>query len=88
LIADRLPSHASAVVDVWLAAHQSHLKLFYSPRRAPERMPVEYLNNEMKSGVNAEKLPDDKKELRSNRVKSRSWPCYAANSASISSNWR
>src|ERR1022692_2752005 len=66
LIVDRLPAHGSAVVDVWLAAHESHLELFYSPRRAPERMPVEYLNNEMKSGVNAEKLPDDKKELRSN----------------------
>ena len=66
LIVDRLPGHTSAVVDAWLAAHESHLELFYSPRRAPERMPVEYLNNEMKSGVNAEKLPDDKKELRSN----------------------
>ena len=66
LIADRLPAHVSAVVDAWLAAHQSQLELFYSPRRAPERMPVEYLNNEMKSGVNADKLPDDKKELRSN----------------------
>ena len=66
LIVDRLPAHVSAVVDAWLAAHQSHLELFYSPRRAPERMPVEYLNNEMKSGVNAEKLPEDKKELRSN----------------------
>lgn len=66
LIVDRLPAHESAVVDAWVAAHQSRLELFYSPRRAPERMPVEYLNNEMKSGVNAEKLPDDKKELRSN----------------------
>jgi transposase len=66
LIVDRLPGHTSAVVDAWLAAHESHLELFYSPRRAPERMPVEYLNNGMKLGVNAEKLPDDKKELRSN----------------------
>jgi len=66
LIVDRLPGHTSAVVDAWLATHESHLELFYSPRRAPERMPVEYLNNGMKLGVNAEKLPDDKKELRSN----------------------
>jgi transposase len=66
LIADRLSVHESAVVDAWVAGHQSHLQLFYTPRRAPERMPVEYLNNEMKSGVNAKKLPDDKKELRSN----------------------
>ena len=40
--------------------------MFYLPRRAPELNPVEYLNNDMKSGVNAEKLPEDKKELRSN----------------------
>ena len=66
LIADRLPVHESAVVDAWLATHKSRLEMFYSPRRAPERMPVEYLNNDMKSRVNAEKLPDDKKELRSN----------------------
>jgi transposase len=66
LIADRLPAHESGVVDAWLATHHDQLELFYSPRRAPERMPVEYLNNEMKSETNAEKLPDDKKELRSN----------------------
>lgn len=66
LIVDHLPAHESGVVDAWLDAHQSHLQLFYSPRRAPERMPVEYLNNDMKSAVNAEKLPEDKQELRSN----------------------
>jgi transposase len=66
LIADRLPAHESAVVDAWLAKHKSKLELFYSARRAPERMPVEYLNNEMKSGTNAEKLPETKKELRFN----------------------
>ena len=66
LIADRLPAHESAVVDGWLAKHKSELELFYSPRRAPERMPVEYLNNEMKSGTNAKKLPETKQELRSN----------------------
>lgn len=66
LIADRLPAHEAAVVDAWVAKHLDQLVLFYSPRRAPERMPVEYLNNEMKLGVNAEKLPEDKKELRSN----------------------
>jgi transposase len=66
LIADRLPAHESGVVDAWVAAHSHQLELFYLPRRAPERNPVEYLNNELKSGVNAEKLPEDKQELRSN----------------------
>jgi transposase len=66
LIADRLPAHEAAVVDDWVAKHSSELELFYLPRRAPERNPVEYLNNDLKSGVNAAKLPEDKKELRSN----------------------
>jgi transposase len=66
LIADRLPAHEATVVDAWVLEHSSQLELFYLPRRAPERNPVEYLNNDLKSGVNAEKLPEDKQELRSN----------------------
>jgi transposase len=66
LIADRLPAHEAGVVDAWVAKHPNQLALFYLPRRAPERMPVEYLNNDMKSSVNATKLSEDKQELRSN----------------------
>jgi len=69
LIADRLPAHEAGVVEAWVSAHSDQLALFYLPRRAPERNPVEYLNNDMKSGVNAEKLPEDKQELRSNMQK-------------------
>jgi hypothetical protein len=46
--------------------HREKLELFYLARRAPERMPVEYLNNEMKTEVNAKKLPENQEELRSN----------------------
>ena len=66
LIVDRLPAHVSGVVDAWLEEHREQLELFYLARRAPERMPVEYLNNDMKAGVNAEKLPENQEELRSN----------------------
>lgn len=66
LIVDRLPAHVSGVVDEWLAKHREKLELFYLARCAPERMPVEYLNNEMKTEVNAKKLPETKEELRSN----------------------
>jgi len=66
VIADRLKVHESRVVDQWLENHKEQIELFYLPRRAPELNPVEYLNQDMKSGVNAEKLPEDKKELRSN----------------------
>jgi transposase len=65
LIVDRLPVHESGLVDAWLAQHREKLELFYFARRAPERMPVEYLNNAMKTDVNAQKLPESKEELRS-----------------------
>lgn len=66
LIVDRHPTHEAGIVEAWLQNHEQKIKMFYLPRRAPELNPVEYLNNDMKSGVNAEKLPEDKKELRSN----------------------
>lgn len=66
LIVDRHPTHEAGIVEEWLQNHESQMQMFYLPRRAPELNPVEYLNQDLKSGVNAEKLPEDKKELRSN----------------------
>lgn len=66
LIVDRHPTHEAGIVEAWLEKHEQKIKMFYLPRRAPELNPVEYLNNDMKTGVNAAKLPEDKKELRSN----------------------
>lgn len=66
LIVDRHPTHEAGIVEAWLQNHESQIEMFYLPRRAPELNPVEYLNQDLKSGVNAEKLPEDKKELRSN----------------------
>jgi transposase len=66
LIVDRLPSHEANAVEAWLQGREDKIKLFYLPRRAPELNPVEYLNNDVKSGVNAAKLPENERELRSN----------------------
>lgn len=66
LIADRLPAHEAQVVETWLSGRESQIEMFYLPRAAPERNPVEYLNNEEKSEVNSAKLPKTQQELRSN----------------------
>jgi transposase len=66
LIADRLPAHEAEAVDAWLREREAAIEMFYLPRRAPELNPVEYLNNDFKSGVNAAKLPDNTTELRAN----------------------
>jgi transposase len=59
LIVDRHPTHTAGIVEAWLQNHEQQITMFYLPRRAPELNPVESLNNDMKSGVNATKLPDD-----------------------------
>ena len=65
LIADRLKAHDAQAVEKWLAAHHDRIELFYLPRYSPERNPDEYLNNDLKGGVNKTGLPDNQGELRS-----------------------
>jgi transposase len=69
LIVDRLKAHDAAAVDKWLAEHQDQIEVFYLPRYSPELNPDEYLNNDLKGGVNKTGLPDNKEDLRS-RVQS------------------
>jgi transposase len=64
LIVDRLKAHEDARVAAWLARHRDRIEVFYLPRRAPERNPEEYLNNDLKGQVDAEGLPDSKEALR------------------------
>jgi len=66
LIVDRLPAHESEVVETWLQGREDQIEVFCLPRGAPELNPVEYLNNEENSEVNAAKLPENERELRSN----------------------
>ena len=62
---DRLKAHEAKEVEAWIADHQDRLELFFLPRYAPERNPDEYLNNDLKGGINATGLPESKEELRS-----------------------
>jgi transposase len=66
LLLDRHPAHEAQVVDRWVRQRAERVELFYLPRRAPELNPEEYLNNHLKSAVNAKRLPDTKQELVSN----------------------
>jgi transposase len=65
LIVDRLKAHDARAVDEWVTEHKGQIELFYLPRYAPELNPEEYLNNDLKGGVNAAGLPEDKPTLRS-----------------------
>ncbi len=56
LIVDRLKAHDAAAVEAWVAEHQDQIELFYLPRYSPERNPDEYLNNDLKGGVNNDRL--------------------------------
>lgn len=64
LIVDRLTAHEAAKVEKWVATHRERLELFSLPRRAPERNPDEYLNNDLQGNVHAASLPNNKEELR------------------------
>ena len=66
LIVDRLPAHEANKVEAWLQGREDKIEMFYLPRRAPELNPVECLNNDVKAEVNAAKLPENERELRSN----------------------
>lgn len=65
LIADGLKAHDAKAVDEWVAEHRDRIELFYLPRYSPERNPDEYLNNDLKGGVNKTGLPHSKADLRS-----------------------
>lgn len=65
LIVDRLRAHMTPEVEDWVAAHSDRLESFSLPRYAPERNPNEYLNNDLKSQVHREGLPNSKSEERS-----------------------
>jgi transposase len=65
LIVDRLRAHKAKEVEAWVAEHADRIELVDLPRYAPERNPVEYLNDDLKGQCNAEGLPDSKDHLES-----------------------
>jgi len=66
LIVDRHPAHEAKMVGEWVEEQRGRIELIFLPRKAPELNVDEYLNNDLKSQVNAEGLPDTKEELETN----------------------
>jgi transposase len=63
LIADRLRAHQTPEVEAWLEEHKDQIEVFYLPAYAPERNPVEYLNDDLKESVNEVGLPENRGAL-------------------------
>ena len=63
LIADRLQAHKTPEVEAWLEGQQERIEVFYFPPYAPERNPVEYLNDDVKEEVNEAGLPENRGAL-------------------------
>lgn len=66
LVLDNLQAHLSVEVAQWVAARAERLELIPLPKHAPERNPVEYLNNDVKEEVNAQGLAETQEGLHSN----------------------
>ena len=65
LIADRLKAHQAKAVEDWLAGHRDRIELFWLPRYAPELNAEEYLNNDLKSSIDAGGLAGEPADIRS-----------------------
>jgi len=63
LIVDNLSVHEAAAVEAWLEDKKDRLEIFYLPKYSPELNPDEYLNCDVKNGVNRQGLPKDREEL-------------------------
>ena len=65
LIVDRLSVHEAAAVLEWVNAHGDRIELVFLPKYSPELNPDEYLNCDLKAGVNEQGLPHNRGELKS-----------------------
>jgi len=65
-IVDNLPQHHSKMVTNWLNENADLIKIFYLPSYSPELNPDEYLNCDLKRGLNAKRMPRNNKQLKDN----------------------
>lgn len=65
-IVDNLPQHHSKLVRDWLEQNEVAIKVFYLPSYSPELNPDEYLNCDLKRGLNAKRMPRNVDQLKSN----------------------
>lgn len=64
LILDNLKVHHSHAVQDWLDGHREQIEVFYLPAYAPERNPDEYLNCDLKGGIQAKPAARTVHELK------------------------
>ncbi len=66
LIVDNLRVHHVKLVQEWLDEHKNEIELFFLPAYTPERIPDEYLNQDVKTSTSNKRAPCDQKELSTN----------------------
>lgn len=68
-IIDNLPQHHSKLVKTWLKGNRDSIKVFYLPSYSPELNPDEYLNCDLKRGLNAKRMPRNNLQLKNNNTR-------------------
>jgi len=65
-IVDNLPQHHSKVVKQWVQENRESIEIFYLPSYSPELNPDEYLNCDLKRGLNSKRMPRNTDQLKTN----------------------
>ena len=65
-IVDNLPQHHSHIVTQWVEENSKKIKIFYLPSYSPDLNPDEYLNNDLKRGLNTKRMPRNIEQLKDN----------------------
>lgn len=65
-IVDNLPQHHSKTVKQWVKENKKSIELFYLPSYSPELNPDEYLNCDLKRGLNSKRMPRNTDQLKTN----------------------
>ena len=65
-IVDNLAQHHSKLVKDWLKLNDESIKIFYLPSYSPELNPDEYLNCDLKRGLNTKRMPRNTTQLKEN----------------------
>ena len=65
-IVDNLAQHHSKLVKDWVKLNNESIEIFYLPSYSPELNPDEYLNNDLKRGLNTKRMPRNTAQLKEN----------------------
>lgn len=65
-IVDNLPQHHSKLVTDWVGMNKDSIQIFYLPSYSPELNPDEYLNCDLKRGLNTKRMPRSTEQLKEN----------------------